>query len=123
MEATSANATRIFAGPVRQAIGCATRMGMRMVDAFSLEGEDGSIVSLLESDDEQFQHDLRELLRTKLWREVAHRRPSEFGGMDVDHTSVDREATMALHNKVKGTEKNGCYSNCSQVAREPEVAP
>ena len=75
---------------------------MQMIDAFTLEDENGQSISLLESDEDKFQHDIRETLRTKQWTEVAHRRPQEYGGMELPHTDVDRDATMALHSKVKG---------------------
>ena len=123
-EATSPGATKMFSGPVRQVIRCAEALGMHMVDDLTLESTDGQQIWLLEQDEEQFQHNIREILRRKLWTELSHRRPTEFGGMDLPHTDVDRAATMALHNKVSGKEKRllqelmtGCVRSRSRAKR------
>ena len=89
----SSNVTSL-SGPAAQLQWAAAQLEWNLLSASLLSTHNGELVDLLNIDEEELLHTVRERLRTILWCDAARRRP-DMAGLERPE-GVDRAATCAL---------------------------
>ena len=98
-----ANRVSNLCGPAAQIIWAATQLGWQPVSAILMVTHTGDVLDMLNAEEDELLHMVRERLRSVVWREAGLRR-RDMAGLEREE-GVDRAATCALLQSSHGADK------------------